>query len=67
MQIRFKWNKNDVAIWANSSGVHTATWDYDGPRVGDRVVSLGEQPYYDPNSVPRQEALAARNADGVKA
>jgi len=67
LQVRFKWNKNDVAIWANSSVVHTATWDYEGSRVGDRVVSLGEQPYYDPTSVSRQDALAVRQAAGGKA
>lgn len=57
LQVRFKWNKNDVAIWDNRSVFHTATDDYEGKRQGNRVVSIGEKPYYDPGSVSRREAL----------
>ncbi|KAI4767266.1 putative TfdA family taurine dioxygenase, partial [Aureobasidium sp. EXF-8846] len=28
-QVRFKWKKNDLAIWDNRSTWHTATYDYD--------------------------------------
>ena len=70
LQVRFKWNKNDLAIWDNRSSYHTATYslylamlmcseDYDNIRTGDRVVSLGETPYFDKNSKSRREALAA--------
>ncbi|KUL89720.1 hypothetical protein ZTR_00604 [Talaromyces verruculosus] len=59
LQVRFKWNTNDVAIWDNRSVFHTATNDYEGKRQGNRVVSLGEIPYYDPASVSRREALEA--------
>ena len=31
--------------------------DYNGKRQGNRVVSLGEKPYFDPNSKSRREAL----------
>lgn len=31
--------------------------DYDAPRTGDRVVSVGEHPYFDPSSKSRREAL----------
>ncbi len=31
--------------------------DYDGKRQGNRVVSIGEKPYFDPASVSRREAL----------
>ncbi|EXJ77834.1 hypothetical protein A1O3_08993 [Capronia epimyces CBS 606.96] len=58
LQVRFRWNKNDVAIWDNRSVFHTATNDYEGRRQGNRVVSLGEVPYYDPQSVSRRQALA---------
>ncbi|KAH8781800.1 hypothetical protein F5882DRAFT_500180 [Hyaloscypha sp. PMI_1271] len=61
LQVRFKWNKNDVAIWDNRSVFHTATNDYDGKRQGNRVVSIGEKPYFDPNSTSRREALTARS------
>lgn len=51
----------DVAIWDNRSTFHTvngdasradtqATFDYDKKlRIGDRVLSVGEKPYYDPS------------------
>ncbi|KAK4676594.1 hypothetical protein QC764_401810 [Podospora pseudoanserina] len=46
-QVRFRWSKNDVAIWDNRSTWHCATYDYNDPRAGDRVCSLGEAPYLD--------------------
>lgn len=43
----------------NSRSVfHTATNDYEGKRQGNRVVSLGEKPFYNPASRSRREALA---------
>ncbi|KAF2102764.1 taurine catabolism dioxygenase [Rhizodiscina lignyota] len=57
LQVRFKWGVNDLAVWDNRSVFHTATNDYQGKRQGNRVVSLGEKPFYDPNSVSRREAL----------
>jgi alpha-ketoglutarate-dependent taurine dioxygenase len=57
LQVRFKWRKNDLAIWDNRSAFHTATNDYSGKRQGNRVVSLGERSFYDPNSVSRRQAL----------
>ncbi|CCO33361.1 hypothetical protein BN14_07436 [Rhizoctonia solani AG-1 IB] len=63
LQVRFKWNKNDVAIWDNRSNYHTATYDYERVlRVGDRVVSLGEKPYFDPKSKSRREYLGAQHS-----
>lgn len=44
--------------WKCSRSVfHTATNDYEGKRQGNRVVSLGEKPFYDPASKSRREAL----------
>ncbi|KAK0113462.1 hypothetical protein ONS95_013720 [Cadophora gregata] len=57
LQVRFKWRKNDLAIWDNRSVFHTATNDYEGIRQGNRVVSLGEKPFYNPASKCRREAL----------
>ncbi|KAK7419311.1 hypothetical protein QQX98_003463 [Neonectria punicea] len=57
LQVRFRWGKNDLAIWDNRSVFHTATNDYIGKRKGNRVVSLGEKPYFDPASKSRREAL----------
>ncbi|KAG7085533.1 hypothetical protein E1B28_003091 [Marasmius oreades] len=57
LQVRYKWNKNDVAIWDNRATFHTATHDYDADRQGNRVVSLGERPYFDPKSNSRRAAL----------
>ena len=64
-QVRFRWGRyangqGDVALWDNRSNYHTATDDYietGGVRVGDRAVSLGERPYFDPASRSRREVL----------
>ncbi|KAK0481320.1 hypothetical protein IW261DRAFT_1334652 [Armillaria novae-zelandiae] len=59
LQVRFRWSKNDVAIWDNRSTFHTATNDYGSSlRQGNRVVSLGERPFLDPNSKSRNEVFA---------
>ncbi|KAJ1563875.1 hypothetical protein HK096_010605 [Nowakowskiella sp. JEL0078] len=56
IQVRFKWNKNDVAIWDNRSTYHTATKDYGKEfRKGVRVVPLGETPFFDPKSKGKNE------------
>jgi alpha-ketoglutarate-dependent taurine dioxygenase len=60
LQLRHRWaNANDVAIWDNRSTLHTATYDTEGQgkRTGQRAVSLGEKPYFDPRSRSRREAL----------
>ncbi|KAF2721644.1 putative TfdA family taurine dioxygenase [Polychaeton citri CBS 116435] len=57
-QVRFKWRRNDLAIWDNRSTWHCATYDYDAARAGDRVCSIGEKPYLDPRSLSRREALS---------
>ncbi|KAF8918711.1 hypothetical protein CPB85DRAFT_1430406 [Mucidula mucida] len=57
LQVRFRWGKNDLAIWDNRSTFHTATNDYNALRQGNRIVSLGERPFFDPNSRSRREAL----------
>ncbi|CEL11306.1 Putative TfdA family Taurine catabolism dioxygenase TauD [Aspergillus calidoustus] len=57
-QVRFKWRKNDLAIWDNRSTYHCATYDYAETRTGDRVCSLGEAPYLDLNSRSRKQALS---------
>ncbi|KAF2793928.1 alpha-ketoglutarate-dependent sulfonate dioxygenase [Melanomma pulvis-pyrius CBS 109.77] len=57
LQVRFKWGRNDLAVWDNRSVFHTATNDYSGKRQGNRVVSLGEKPFFDAQSVSRREAL----------
>lgn len=59
-QVRFKWNKNDIAVWDNRSVWHTATYDYADARAGDRVCSLGEAPYLDVNSKGRKETEMSR-------
>ncbi|KAJ4857951.1 taurine catabolism dioxygenase tauD, tfdA family domain-containing protein [Trichoderma breve] len=64
LQVRNRWqNVNDLAIWDNRSVYHAATPDYLhqglGERTGSRSVSLGEKPYFDPQSVSRREAIAS--------
>ncbi|KAF5391091.1 hypothetical protein D9757_003159 [Collybiopsis confluens] len=60
-QVRYKWKSNDLAIWDNRSAFHTATHDYTAFRQGNRVVSIGEKPFFDPNSKSRREALGMPN------
>lgn len=60
IQVRFRWNKNDVAIWDNRSVYHTATNDFfnsDYERTGIRTVGIGERPYLDNKSKSREEDL----------
>ncbi|KAL6241238.1 hypothetical protein RBB50_011917 [Rhinocladiella similis] len=62
LQVRFKWrNPNDIAIWDNRSVFHAATFDYEGlgERFGNRVVGIGERPFFDPNSQSKAEALSS--------
>ena len=58
-QLRYRWGKNDLAVWDNRSTYHAATPDYQGlgPRSGVRAVSCGERPYFDPNSRSRRAEL----------
>ncbi|KAJ1568355.1 hypothetical protein HK096_006791, partial [Nowakowskiella sp. JEL0078] len=59
IQVRFKWNKNDVAIWDNRSTFHNATPDYGKQyREGHRVTALGELPFFDPKSKSETESLS---------
>ncbi|KAK1973545.1 TfdA family taurine catabolism dioxygenase TauD [Colletotrichum cereale] len=71
LQVRHRWqNVNDIAIWDNRSAYHAATPDYLneglGERRGERAVSLGERPYFDPQSLSRREALWAEAMAGLK-
>ncbi|GAA6061402.1 hypothetical protein JCM10212_004460 [Sporobolomyces blumeae] len=45
--VRYRWNKNDLAIWDNSAANHCATFDYTELRAGDRTVCIGETPVFD--------------------
>lgn len=56
-QARVKWDKGSVAIWDNSVTWHSATFDYEEERVGDRASSIGERPYLDPASQLKKDAL----------
>ncbi|KAF9005149.1 hypothetical protein BDQ17DRAFT_1353911 [Cyathus striatus] len=60
LQVRYRWKLNDVAIWDNRVTLHTATNDYTDLRQGNRVVSLGEKPFLDPNSKSRRVALGLK-------
>jgi taurine dioxygenase len=44
-QIRFRWERNDVAFWDNRCVMHHAIWDYwPHERKGHRVTIKGERP-----------------------
>ena len=60
IHVRFKWNKNDLAVWDNRSTYHTATFDYLGlgsERTGIRTVGIAERPYFDPESKLQSEEV----------
>jgi taurine dioxygenase len=44
-QIRFRWERNDVAFWDNRCTMHHAIWDYwPHERKGRRVTIKGDRP-----------------------
>ncbi|KAJ3177063.1 hypothetical protein HDU85_006430 [Gaertneriomyces sp. JEL0708] len=60
LKVRFRWEKNSVAIWDNRATQHLALWDYfPHTRHAQRVIVLGERPYYDPKSKSQLEAGGA--------
>ena len=45
-QIRYRWNKNDMAFWDNRCTMHRAIWDYwPNERKGRRVTIKGDKPF----------------------
>lgn len=57
-QIRFRWQKNDVALWDNRRLQHFAIWDYwPNERKGNRVSIQGDRPYQDPDATEPPESL----------
>ena len=57
-QVRFRWEAGSIAIWDNRSTWHSATFDYEEERAGERASSVGERPYFDPKSITKSEGLA---------
>lgn len=50
-QIRFRWERNDIALWDNRCLQHFAIWDYwPDERKGNRVSILGDAPFFDPDA-----------------
>ena len=44
-QIRYRWNKNDMAFWDNRCTMHRAIWDYwPNERKGRRITIKGDKP-----------------------
>ena len=44
-QIRYRWNKNDMAFWDNRCTMHRAVWEYfPMERKGRRVTIKGDEP-----------------------
>lgn len=63
LQVRHRWESaNDLAIWDNRCTYHAATPDHAGfgHRTGHRAVGVGEQPYLDPESQSRKQALSVK-------
>lgn len=66
IQLRFKWDAGDLAIWDNRSTYHSAIFDlYDindevENRTGLRTIAIAERPFLDPNSKTQIEGLRER-------
>ncbi|GFZ47542.1 hypothetical protein JCM24511_05286 [Saitozyma sp. JCM 24511] len=56
LQLRFKWNVDNGEGLLADDPLPTSDYE-DQLRVGDRVVGVGEKPYYDPNAKDRRRAL----------
>jgi len=57
LQVRYKWRKDDVAVFDNRCTFHAATFDVsDGRRIATRVSSIGEKPFLDLKSTSRRES-----------
>lgn len=67
LQVRINWKgANDIAFFDNRSTYHAATFDYLGTRRGIRTISVGERPYFDPNSGLQSEAVYGNVEDDLK-
>ncbi|KAI9333971.1 hypothetical protein BDR26DRAFT_908965 [Obelidium mucronatum] len=69
LQVRSEWHENDVAIWDERSTFYTDTLDFEFEtfsRVGDRVLSLGEVPYFDEASKSRRDAIGVEPPPAAK-
>jgi len=52
-QIRFRWERNDMAFWDNRCAMHRAIWDYwPAERKGRRVTINGDRPSLQPAAGP---------------
>ncbi|KZV98581.1 taurine catabolism dioxygenase [Exidia glandulosa HHB12029] len=55
LQLRYCWEKDDIAVWDNRCTVHCATNDYGNAlREGYRVVGVGEKSFFDPDYEPKK-------------
>ncbi|KAH8596924.1 alpha-ketoglutarate-dependent sulfonate dioxygenase [Bisporella sp. PMI_857] len=63
LQVRNRWGQDDVAIWDDRVVIHAATNDYFGKRTAYRVSSVGERPFFNPDSISRRQALGQEYDD----
>lgn len=42
--VRWQWSPGDLAIWDNRCVQHYAVRDYEGPRIMQRVDTVGQKP-----------------------
>ncbi|MEE2776653.1 MAG: TauD/TfdA family dioxygenase [Acidobacteriota bacterium] len=62
---RFRWDDDSVAFWDNRCVQHHALWDYyPQVRSGHRVTIVGDEPFFDPDAVPRGEPTAQARGGG---
>lgn len=67
-QVRFRWEKDSVAIWDNRSSFHTGVPDFKPYfRRGLRVTVSGEKPYFDKEASTTQAKAFAKVSEAIVA
>ncbi|UZJ53114.1 hypothetical protein CBS101457_002434 [Exobasidium rhododendri] len=65
IQVRNRWDNNDVALWDNRSVAHNVTNDYGGKaRLGTRTLSIGEKTVINQKSLTKRQALLEQASQG---
>lgn len=60
LTVKYQWQRNDLAIWDNRSTFHAPTNDHNEIRRGDRVLGIGEIPFYSQSGKSRAADLKER-------
>jgi taurine dioxygenase len=60
-QMRVKWRPNTIVVWDNCQVQHYAVYDYNEPRVMERILPRGADPTLGFADIEKQPAMASRS------